>query len=243
MKAIFLLALLAAHPAPAEQALPQFARNVTLHVIAHEVAHAVIREFDLPLLGNEEDTADLFATIYIAQMLPDRAADIVGDRARSWQIEAAENPVDANQLMAEHAPDLRRAYRAICTLYGTDPGKYKTLAQDFGLTEDVADGCADSTPEIMRGWRRALAPVTMPPGQVSNEVRVIYGEGPLKETMMASGIMEQVADMIRRLDWHSQITLHFDHCDGGATWSRNGRTILLCDEYVMRFVDQAAIAP
>jgi hypothetical protein len=32
-----------------------FAADVTLHVVLHELGHAVIRKFDLMVLGNEEN--------------------------------------------------------------------------------------------------------------------------------------------------------------------------------------------
>lgn len=73
-------------------------------------------------------------------------------------------------------------------------------------------------------------------------VRVIYGEGPMKETFVAAGVMEMVAQIAREFAWpNTPITLHFDHCSRGASWSRSKRRILLCDEYVERFVKQGKL--
>jgi hypothetical protein len=220
--------------------IPRFAENVVIHVLAHELGHALIREFDLPVLTNEEEIAETFGTLLVAEAFPDRAGEIILDRARSQRLEAEQDGLTDEAMMSEHPPDLRRAYRAICTLYGTDPERFANLPEQFGLSQDAADGCADSVPELMRGWRRVLASLRMPEGQLSNEVRVIYGEGPMNGAMQASGVMELIEATARRIDWHSQITLHFDNCDEGAGWSRNGRRILLCDGYVQRFVEQAA---
>ena len=57
--------------------LPQFARDVTLHVLIHELAHALIRDFDIPILGNEENMADTFATLFIASNYNDEATRII----------------------------------------------------------------------------------------------------------------------------------------------------------------------
>ena len=55
----------------------EFAEDVVLHVVLHEIGHALIREFDLPVLGNEETMADAFATNYLAYHLPERALDVL----------------------------------------------------------------------------------------------------------------------------------------------------------------------
>src|SRR5688572_9004733 len=69
-----------------------FARDVTLHVVLHELGHALIREFDLPVLGNEETMADAFATHYLTTYLPERALDVLTARVRSLSYEAGEVP-------------------------------------------------------------------------------------------------------------------------------------------------------
>ncbi|QBF30891.1 DUF4344 domain-containing metallopeptidase [Thalassococcus sp. S3] len=218
--------------------MPSFTRNVTTHVVIHELAHALIREFDLPVLGNEEVIADAFATLFIARVLPDRAEDIVKDRARSWWIEADGQEVD---LQGEHPPDARRAYRAVCLLYGYDPAAYADLPAWAGLSDDDAAACADSAPEIARSWRRMLRSYVLPEGTGTREFRILYGDGPMELEMRQSGLMEELGALIARFDWHSRITLLFDHCDGGAVWSRSRRTIRLCDDYVARFNTQAGM--
>ncbi len=228
-------------PVAAEDRLSLFARNVTTHVLIHELAHALIREFDLPVLGNEEVIADAFATLYIAEALPERARAIVTDRARSWIVEAAEFP-GTPDLKGEHPPDARRAYRAICLLYGYDPERYGDLPSWAGLSDNDAAGCAEAAPEIARSWRRALAQLLAPDGFETREFRIAYGDSPLTETLRASGLMEEIGAEITRFDWHSQITLLFEACDGGAGWSRSRRTIRLCDSYLQRFLDQEAAA-
>ena len=55
---LFLLLLLSGIPALADTEISPFAKNVVRHVLMHELAHALIREFDLPVLGNEENIAD-----------------------------------------------------------------------------------------------------------------------------------------------------------------------------------------
>lgn len=213
-----------------------FAKNVITHVLIHELAHALIREFDLPVLGNEENMADSFATLYIVQTMPDKAEEIIHDRARSWILEAS---VEGNHnFLSEHAPKEMRAYQAICLLFGLDPKKYRKLPSWGIFSENDLRNCYDFAPEIARGWRRVLDQYTLPNDVPTREFRIIYGEGPMKEDMMKSGFLEEIGDIISRFDWHSRITLHFDHCDSDSWWSRSRRTIFLCDGYVSRFIEQ-----
>ncbi|MFQ6547322.1 DUF4344 domain-containing metallopeptidase [Aestuariibius sp. 2305UL40-4] len=231
-----LLAAALAAPAAAETEVTPFVENVVIHVVMHEMAHALIREFDLPVLGNEEVIADAFATLAVAEIWPDRAADIVMARAASLWLEGEQS--GEADLWGEHPPDTRRAFRAACLLYGSDPGRFGEIAQLVDMPRDAAEDCAEAAPEIARSWRRIVAPYRMPEGRLSTEFRLIYEDGPLTAEMQESGVLAELAVVFRNVDWHSQITLRFANCDGAAEWSRNGRTITLCDSYVERFAMQ-----
>jgi len=215
-----------------------FAENVTTHVLYHELAHAIIREFELPVLANEEAMADTFATIYITGLLRDRAAEIVTDRVQSWLFEDAEVSPDTYDFKGEHLLDIRRAYQAGCLFYGLDPAEFVEEVAFLELSQRDLSDCSDTAPDQEAGWARTLAPHLLPDGERSNKVEIIFGEGPLKDAMVASGLMQSFADNVARFDWPQQITLHFDHCDQGAYWSRANRKILLCDDYVQRFIAQ-----
>jgi hypothetical protein len=56
------------------------------------MGHALVREFDVPILGNEETLADAFATHYLTTYLRDRALAVLDARVRSLMIEASEVP-------------------------------------------------------------------------------------------------------------------------------------------------------
>ena len=234
-----LITLLLPKDASAEDDIPPFARHVVTHVLMHELGHAVFREFNVPILSNEEALADGFATFFVTQYLRDSAPDIIVSRARSWIYEDSEVDPAAYDHKGEHQLDIRRAYQTLCLFYGADPAEFTGYVAFAEFSErDLAD-CSDTAPDQFAAWTAVLEDLPRRSAGTDDPVRVIYGEGPMKDAFIASGILEQVADLARDFDWpNGPITLHFDSCDGGASWSRSKKRILLCDSYVARFIAQ-----
>ena len=219
--------------------IPLFAINVVAHVLYHEAGHALIREFNLPVLANEEVMADAFAAVWITQQHTDNAVKIISDRVRSWLYEDKEADPANYDFKGEHELDIRRAHQAACLLYGADPAEWAQDIAWLGFSDGDLSDCSDTAPDQIDGWTAVLAPHIRPHGDPSTNVEVIYGEGQLAEALKATGLLEMVATDLRRFDWPEPIILHFDHCNQGAFWSRSERTILLCDEYLLRFIRQA----
>lgn len=216
-----------------------FAKDVTLHVVLHELGHAIIREFDIPVLGNEETTADAFATYFLVTYFADRAVEVLTARTTSLMIEAGETPdVD---WTGEHDDDARRAFHIAALAMAADPLKYKPVADVIGMSEKDIANARDYGAEIHRSWRRVLAPVMMPDGSSSREARVLYDAQNGFISRLCSppnGLASEIESAIQRFDWHSQVTVHFVDGDGGAGWSRGNRTITVHSGYVRRFIEQ-----
>jgi len=218
--------------------LTEFSKNVTYHVLFHELAHALIREFKLPVLANEEAMADTFSTIWVTKMMRDQAPEIVMARVRSWIYEDAEVSSDDYDFKGEHLLDIRRAYQAACLFYGLDPAEYEGTVRWLNFSENDLADCSDTAPNQEDSWVGLLEPFRLSPDQRSPNVELIYGEGPMKKIMEDSGILNVFAAQARLFDWPAKITIHFDHCDFGASWSRSERRLLICDDYVQRFIYQ-----
>ena len=120
LKRILLCAPLLA-PMPAGAEISGFVEANALHTLLHELGHAVISEFELPVLGQEEDAVDAFATSEIIQMMPEDAEAILTDVALSWLIMDARTDRADLDFFDEHDLDAQRGYRTICHLYGADP--------------------------------------------------------------------------------------------------------------------------
>lgn len=220
-------------PSYAQDTLPDHANDLFLRTVAHEMGHAVIREFDLPVLTSEEMMADDFATVFLALHMPERAVAITDAFV---QFEFNDN--DQEGFYSEYLDGERRAARATCLLYGIDPDKFGEITGFMNLDGDDAAQCVDTAPEIARSWRRTLAPLMMP--QTARVTEVSTGFDPdsqFTESLQSSGTIDAAVAMLSSFDWHSQVRLNVVQCDGSAGWARNGRRITVCDAYIQRFID------
>ncbi len=186
-----------------------FATDVTLHVVLHELAHALVREFDLPILGNEETLADAFATHYLVTELPERAPAVLRARVASLLYEAAEVPRTKWTVGGEHDNDARRAYQIAALAFAADRERYAHLADLVGMNEDQRGDAADYCAEIHRSLRRVLRPLWMPPGQASKESRVVVEDNVPSSAPFVQDLLPVLEGALARFDWHSQVTLAF----------------------------------
>lgn len=224
---------LSAAPSNAQYPLSQQTQDGMLHILAHEIGHAVLREFDLPILGPEEAIADDFATLYVYRHFPERAEDIISARAR-------QNMADGHtaEAFSEYTNDTQRAGRSVCLLYGQDPDTFSGLAQDWGLDGDAAAGCRDFSTEVARSWRRVLAEFEMPDTARITEVGFSVEEAPFPLALAQSGFREDAHQLLAGIDWHSKVRLVLKQCDGSSWYARNGRRITICSDYIRRFETQ-----
>lgn len=227
----------------AQGLVSKFARDVTLHVVLHEMGHALVREFDIPVLANEETMADAFATYYLTTYMPDRAVDAITARVTSLMIEAGEaaakeraNGVD---WTSEHDHDGRRAFQIAALAIAADLEKYAGLASIVGMSEGDIRNAVDYGGEMRRSWRRVLSPLWMPDGVASGEAEVVYDNtDPFLVSLCEGGLAAEVESVLRRFDWHSQVTVRFIDGSGRAGWSRSDRAVTVHSAYVKRFVGQ-----
>lgn len=221
------------------KSISSFAQNVLTHVVLHELGHALVREFDLPILGNEETLADAFATHYTVSHLPESAFAILESRIESLMIEAHELPRAEWTVKGEHNSDARRAYQIAAIAIAYDANKYSSLSRLVKMTDAEKRKAVDYGSEVHRSWRRILQPLRMPANQKSNEARLVVShDSSFSSALKENSRTHQLESILRDFDWHSQVTLRFSEGEGGAGWSRSKRTIKIHDEYIQRFIDQ-----
>jgi hypothetical protein len=133
----------------------QLSMGAFAFVLVHELAHAMIDMFELPVLGREEDVADQIAThTLISSGLNDLAllgAVMFFDKGRSaFYIQSH------GELSDEHGLDKQRSLNIACWAFGLDPSRFGALARYVGLSSERAPRCSNEYRQLDRGVRNLL---------------------------------------------------------------------------------------
>ena len=105
----------------------------------HEIRHAFIDILELPVLGREEDAADMMAAYAILVMDKPLPEKLVRGAAWMWGQEAQREKPDKGDLADVHSLSYQRFFNLLCLAYGSDPNTFSFVKHD--LPPDRAKGC------------------------------------------------------------------------------------------------------
>src|SRR6266705_2427573 len=189
------------------KATTEFTTGNMLFVLLHEMAHGLISDLGLPVLGREEDAADAFATVTMLEMKTEFTHRTLVNAVKSWMIsdrrsrEYGENVI----FYDAHGLDLQRAYNIICLMVGSDPDQFDDLASEANLPEDRRESCRGDYSNASWSWNKALEPFLRAPELEPMKYPIVFGkpEGSLdifKQAFEASDIMGYVAAFAGRYE-------------------------------------------
>ncbi len=142
-----------------QDALDDAVVGAIIHTFYHELGHALIDIYDLPITGKEEDAVDQLSTFLLTDgtAAGEKAAI---DGARAFYLEAQEHDTDIDELAYwdEHSLNLQRFYNIICLVYGQNEKKFAYLVKKGVLPEDRAERCAGEYQQVEKAWVTLLAP-------------------------------------------------------------------------------------
>ena len=136
--------------------LDEVVANATTFVLFHEIGHALIDAYELPVTGREEDAVDQLSVLVLADG-SEEGDQTVLDAARSFAAET-EAELDELAFADEHSFDRQRFYNIICLLYGQNRQKFASLVEEGTLPEARAERCADEYARADKAWDALLAP-------------------------------------------------------------------------------------
>ena len=96
-------------------------------VLFHEIGHALIHAWHIPVLGREEDAVDAFSTIFMVRFVQDGQIALWG--ADFFNAVGSGHKYGAVDFADEHSLSPQRAYSIACWVYGSDEKKYAYLAK------------------------------------------------------------------------------------------------------------------
>lgn len=234
-----LLSLCLATPALAgEDEQSEFVADNLIATFYHEMGHALIDQLELPVLGREEDAADILSVLLIDEVWePETATGIAENTALSYVFMAEENADSEPAFWDVHGLDLQRYYSHVCLFYGADPENRTGFAKDFDLPPERAEGCAEEYQLALDSWWTYLEPLQdQAPGTA-----ILKGDA--ADEFTASVIGEEIDSLNERFDLPYEITVDIVSCDAvNAFYIPDESRIVMCTEYTDYLWQQAEAA-
>jgi hypothetical protein len=109
-------------------------------ILAHEFGHALIHNFNLPVLGREEDAADGIATVMLLKA--EEGATYAAEAAEFWaDFSGRQNPPALVEYADNHSFDRQRAYNILCWVGGSNEAILQALAENEIVPESRLASC------------------------------------------------------------------------------------------------------
>ncbi len=227
-----------AQPALASEEAQSFVEGNVLATLYHEIGHALIDVLDLPVLGREEDAADSLAMVMTHNMwVEEQARSVAMATALSFLISAEGGAEPA--FWDVHGTDEQRFYTTVCLFYGADAENRADFAEDTGLPEGRAEGCAAEFTLADESWGSLLDDVTLEDGDPpAASFEFQGGEGPISDLLA-----DEVSDLNDRFKLPVTVPVVLGECDeANAFYDPGKKEITICTEYVDFLEEQAAAA-
>jgi hypothetical protein len=132
----------------------QYATGAILFTLMHEMAHALIGEMDVPVVGREEDAADEFATMILLDAGP-QGHEILGAAAEWFGVMASGQKEMA--FWDEHSLDQQRLYNILLLMYGHSPDTYGAIVSQVVPRNRLAKALHEYKIKDHR-WTKLLTP-------------------------------------------------------------------------------------
>ena len=127
-------------------------------VFLHEIGHALIDAYNLPITGNEEDSADRLSSFVNLTELGDDGVRAVFAAADAFAIESKQRQPGKRQLADEHLLQEQRFYNSLCMIYGSDPVKHAKILDAGYLPKERAAKCKSEYQRTVQSWISLLEP-------------------------------------------------------------------------------------
>ena len=127
-------------------------------ILIHELGHAFVDVFDLPITGREEDAVDGLATVFFTDDVPG-GADYAFDAARFFHfLQQVQGEPDADQFQDEHSLSVQRSYDIACSVAGSSAATMRQIARMGILSPARLQRCPAEYQQKSHAWNVLLQP-------------------------------------------------------------------------------------
>jgi hypothetical protein len=252
--ALLAFAALCASPALAQDLTDEqvgraadFALNNSVFVLQHEIGHLLIAEFQLPVLGKEEDAADSMASITLLARQTPEAQVALSDSADGWLLSEnskAGTEYEEADFYDEHSLDIQRSFQIVCYMVGADPETFGEVAEAYQMDSDRQDGCGFDYQQATDSWGSLLQPHE---GKGGGKIAVSYEPASedyadIEAMLQDAKLLETAAEEIETTyDLPRDLQFTAKECgEENAFYSYDDAGITFCYEMTAFFFDLAA---
>jgi Putative metallopeptidase len=122
-------------------------------VMLHEIGHALIHLFNLPILGREEDAADQISTFFI---LSEEKFSVQGINGALYFFRNRPLFFTRQHLSGEHGLAPQRRANIACWAYGKDSARFEWALRVANVSQDRAVRCQQEYKQLDASVRKLL---------------------------------------------------------------------------------------
>lgn len=253
--AVFLCAAGMAVPATApraqdldDPAVAGFVINNTISTLYHEVGHAFVDIYGLPVLGKEEDAVDNLSTLLMLAHQPDEALDqMMFDASDIYyysdlETQASGYEIGDSDFAGYHGLDMQRYYAVVCVVYGSDPERFQELADDAELDPDRQDSCAFDYEQASTSWAVLLEPHLLANTETAGAFVLQFDEPSAENADLAALAQESpeleysVAMLNETYALPQDLVITFAECEEENAWYYSSdQSITICYQILAAF--------
>ena len=132
--------------------------RATTFIFLHELGHALIDGYQLPITANEEDAADRCSSYICIEELGDQGVQAIIGAAEFFSIQSKMSKKDDKMMADEHLLNGQRFFNSLCMIYGSNPNKYRGIVQNGLLPKARAVRCPKEYSRTASSWEKLLEP-------------------------------------------------------------------------------------
>lgn len=235
----------ASNSQPTDEEFEAFVDGNLLFVAFHEMGHALVSEFDLPIAGREEDAVDRLAIWLMTPADQESTPDYLINAMEGWFL-AGEETMDDVSWWGEHGSNTQRAYQIACLLYGDNPDRHQEVADYAELPDERRESCIDEAQSNNRAWENLLAATIKEDNSPASRAVTVSYESTSeyrdeRSYLQSLGLLEDLAELMNETyQLKRGIRLQGAECDEpNAYWDPQNRALTMCYELVREYQDMA----
>ncbi len=132
--------------------------KATTFIFLHELGHALIDGYELPITANEEDAADRCSSYICIEELGETGVQSIIAAAEFFAIQSKSSKKDSRMMADEHLLNEQRFFNSLCMIYGSDPQKYGGIVENGLLPKARAVRCPKEYRRTATSWQNLLSP-------------------------------------------------------------------------------------